>query len=89
VGPSPVDRGRPGSNLHLIVDAHGLPLAVSLTGGHRNDVTQLIPLVDAVPPIRGRRGQPRRRPRVLADRGYDHDTAPQPARERLCSGPGR
>jgi transposase len=27
-----------------------------------------------VPPIRGRRGRPRRRPRELfADRGYDHD----------------
>jgi hypothetical protein len=47
---------------------------VTLTGGNRNDVTQLIPLVDAVPPIRGRRGRPRRRPRELfADRGYDHD----------------
>jgi transposase len=69
-----VDRGRPGSKHHLIVDGSGLPLAVSLTGGNRNDVTQLIPLVDAVPPIRGRRGRPRRRPRVLlADRGYDHD----------------
>ena len=32
MGPSPVDRGRPGSKHHLIVDAHGLPLAVSLTG---------------------------------------------------------
>jgi hypothetical protein len=47
---------------------------VTLTGGNRNDVTQLIPLVEAVPPIRGRRGRPRRRPRELfADRGYDHD----------------
>jgi len=26
VGPSPVDRGRPGSKHYLIVDAHGLPL---------------------------------------------------------------
>ena len=27
-----------------------------------------------MPPIRGRRGRPRRRPReLLADRGYDHD----------------
>ena len=44
-----------------------------LTGGHRNDVTQLIPLLDAVPPIRGRVGRPRRKPRMLvADRGYDH-----------------
>ncbi len=62
VGPSPVDRGGRGSKHHLICDAGGIPLVVSLTGGNRNDVTQLIPLVDAVPPIRGRRGCPRRRP---------------------------
>jgi hypothetical protein len=49
-------------------------LAVTLTGGNRNDVTQLIALVEAVLPIRGRRGRPRRKPRELfADRGYDHD----------------
>jgi transposase len=31
-------------------------------------------LLDAVPPVRGRPGRPRRRPeRLLADRGYDHD----------------
>lgn len=30
--PSPVDRGRPGSKHHLIVDRHGIPLAVTLTG---------------------------------------------------------
>src|SRR3954453_19737935 len=65
VGPSPVDRGRPGSKHHLICDAGGIPLAVSLTGGNRNDITQLIPLVPAVPPIRGRRGRPRRRPGEL------------------------
>lgn len=50
------------------------PLAVSLTGGNRNDVTQLLPLVAAFPTIRGRPGRPRRRPAELyADRGYDHD----------------
>ncbi|MEV5149971.1 IS5 family transposase [Streptomyces sp. NPDC052727] len=74
VGPSPVDRARPGSKHHLIVDRHGTPLAVTLTGGNRHDVTQLLPLVDAVPSIRGLRGRPRRRPRRLyADRGYDFD----------------
>ncbi|MFF7756066.1 IS5 family transposase [Streptomyces sp. NPDC007971] len=74
VGPSPVDRGRPGSKHHLIVDRHGTPLAVSLTGGNRHDITQLIPLLDAIPRIRGVRGPPRNRPRRLfADRGYDYD----------------
>ena len=52
-----------------------MPLAATLTGGKRNDVTQLLPLLHAVPPIRGRVGRPRRKPRMLvADRGYDHDT---------------
>jgi transposase len=38
------------------------------------DVTQLLPLLNAVPPVRGRVGRPRRRPDSLfADRGYDHD----------------
>ena len=42
-----------------------------LTGGNRNDITQMIPLVDAIPPVRGRRGRPRRRPRELyGDRAY-------------------
>ncbi|AEM85818.1 hypothetical protein Strvi_6362 [Streptomyces violaceusniger Tu 4113] len=36
----------------MIVDRHGTPLAVTLTGGNRHDVTQLLPLLDAVPPIR-------------------------------------
>ncbi|MEU5048111.1 IS5 family transposase [Streptomyces griseorubiginosus] len=73
-GRSPVDRGRSGSKHHLITDATGVPLAVTLTGGNRNDVTQLIPLLQAVPSVRGKRGRPRRRPDVvLADRGYDHD----------------
>ncbi len=45
-----------------------------MTGGHRHDVTQLLPLIDAVKPIRGRVGRPRKRPRrLVTDRGYDHD----------------
>jgi len=73
-GPSPVDRGRPGSKHHLLVDGSGIPLAFALTGGNRNDVTQLIPLLDAVPAVAGAVGRPRRRPDCLiADRGYDHD----------------
>jgi transposase len=73
-GRSPVDRARTGSKHHLIVDRHGVPLAATLTGGHRNDVTQLLPLVDGIGAIAGKRGRPRQRPdRLIADRGYDHD----------------
>ncbi|MCX5009222.1 IS5 family transposase [Streptomyces sp. NBC_00638] len=82
-GPSPVDRGRAGSKHHLITDGHGTPLAVLLTGGNRNDVTQLIPLLDAIPPVRGRVGHPRRKPDSLfADRGYDHDIYRDQVRDR-------
>ena len=82
-GPSPVDRARNGSKHHLLVDATGIPLAWTLTGGNRNDITQLIPLLEAVPPVRGRVGRPRRRPdRVSADRGYDHDKYRRELRRR-------
>lgn len=74
IGPSPVDRGRTGSKHHLITDGYGIPLAVILTGGNRNDVTQLMPLLDAIPSVRGPVGHSRRKPDSLfADRGYDHD----------------
>ena len=73
-GPSPVDRARNGSKHQLLVDASGIALAWTVTGGNRNDVTQLVPLVERVPPVRGKVGRPRRRPRrISADRGYDHD----------------
>jgi transposase len=54
------------------MDAHGLPWAALVTEAHRHDVTQLLPLLEAVPPVRGKRGRPHRRPRgVQGDRGYD------------------
>jgi transposase len=63
-----------------VVDAGGTPLAATLTGANRHDVTQLVPLVDAIPPVRGRPGTPLRKPgEVMGDRGYDSD----PHRMRL------
>ena len=82
-GPSPVDRARSGSKHHLLVDATGIPLAWTVTGGNRNDVTQLVPLIERVPPVRGRVGHPRRRPdRVTADRGYDSNALRDQLRDR-------
>ena len=54
LGASPVDRGRSGVKHHVLTDARGLLLAWSVTGANRNDVTQLLPLLDAVPHVRGR-----------------------------------
>src|SRR4051794_39813723 len=53
-GPSPVDRARPGSKHHVLTEGAGIPLAASLTGGNPNDVTELLPLIDKVAPVRGR-----------------------------------
>ena len=70
---SAVDRGRAGRKHRLLVDGGGIPLAWALTGGNRNDVSQLLDLLNRVPPVRGRVRRPRRRPKtLLADRGYDH-----------------
>ncbi|WP_088504393.1 IS5 family transposase [Burkholderia ubonensis] len=81
-GPNPTDRARPGSRHHVLVDANGVPVSAILTGANRNDVTQLLPLVDAIPPILGTRGGPLRKPKVIyADRGYDSDSHRRRLRE--------
>ncbi|WP_083934217.1 IS5 family transposase [Sciscionella marina] len=87
VGPSPVDHGRAGSKHHLATDGIGIPLAVILTGGNIHDSAQLFSLLDAIPVIRGKPGNPFTRPRWLyADHAYDSDSpsceAPEP-RNRL------
>jgi IS5 family transposase len=59
------------------------PLAWTVTSGNHYDVTQLVPMIERGPPVRGRVGRPRRRPeRVLADRGYDHDKYRRELRQR-------
>jgi hypothetical protein len=51
-GRNPTDRGRKGSKHHIATDANGIPLAAALTGANEHDVTQMIPLVDAIPAVR-------------------------------------
>jgi hypothetical protein len=44
---------------------------MALSAANYNEVQALLPMVDAIPPIRGKRGRPRRRPEKLhADKGY-------------------
>jgi transposase len=47
-------------------------VAVGLTAANVNEATTLEAMVEAVPPIRGRRGRPLRRPQKLhADKAYN------------------
>jgi transposase len=72
-GPNPTDRGRPGTKRHLVTDRNGTPLAFLLTGANVHDSVPLEPLLDAIPPLAGKCGRPRRRPGKLhADKAYDH-----------------
>jgi hypothetical protein len=75
-GPSPVDRRKLGSKHHLITEQKGIPLAVILTGANAHDVTQLLPLVDAIPAITGKRGRPLQKPKIL--QGDRVGTIPNP-----------
>jgi Transposase DDE domain len=78
-GPNPVDRGKPGSKYHLLVDRRGIPLAVGLSAANLHDSMLLEQVVDAIPAVkgpRGRPGRPRKRPAKLhLDKGYDSPAA--------------
>jgi transposase len=82
-GPNPTDRRKPGSKHHVVTDANGVPLHATLTGANRHDSTQLLPLVDGVPPVAGKPGHPRRRPKAIyADRAYDSEPHRKALRRR-------
>jgi transposase len=54
-----------------VVDAQGIPLAEAITAANVNETRMLEAVLDAIPPVRGKRGRPRRRPTKLhADKGY-------------------
>jgi transposase len=82
-GPSPVDRRKPGSKMHQITDAQGVPLATRMTSANVNEVHELVPLVDAVPAIAGQVGHPRRRPEKLqGDSAYQSAAKEAELRQR-------
>jgi transposase len=75
VGANPVDRGKPGSKLHLVCDGSGVPLTAVVTAANVNDTPMFQAVVDDVPPIRTPSRRRRTRPgKVHADKGYDSRT---------------
>lgn len=65
-GPNPAGRGKAGTKRHLVVDGEGTPSGLTISAVNRQDSRMLAPTLDAIPPVRGRRGRPRRRPAICA-----------------------
>jgi hypothetical protein len=57
-GPSPVDRRKKGSKHTLLVDRHGVPLAIRTAGANVSDHRQIIPLILDFPRVTGKPGRP-------------------------------
>jgi Transposase DDE domain len=71
VGANPVDRGKPGSKIHLVCEGRGLPLTAVVTAANIPDVTMFQAVLDDVPAVRSSSGRRRCRPGKLdADKGY-------------------
>jgi transposase len=82
-GKNPTYRGKKGTKRHLLVDGKGSPLALRITGANRNESLEAMNLVDDIPPIRGRRGRPRHKPKALyGDRQYGTPRNHQGLKER-------
>ena len=80
-----VAHGRKGKGIliHSLTDAAGMPLSTCTTPANGDERAQVLPLLDACRIRTGKRGRPRKRPRVLAtDRGYDAKALRQRLRTR-------
>jgi hypothetical protein len=51
-GKDPTNRGKLGTKRHIVVDRHGVPLAVTSSGSNVHDSQRLEVTVDAIPPPR-------------------------------------
>jgi hypothetical protein len=74
VGANPVDRGKPGSKLHLVCEGGGLPLTVGVTAANVADTTMFAAVLDDVPPVHTPSGRRRARPAAVhADKAVRHE----------------
>ncbi|RZU48752.1 DDE family transposase [Krasilnikovia cinnamomea] len=82
-GPSPVDRGKPGSKVHAVADRNGLALYADVSAANVNDHLLLADVVDGVSPVRQPVGRPRHRPvKMHGDKGYDYPACREVLHER-------
>lgn len=58
--------------IHTVTEGNGMPMANSTTPANGSEREQVIPLLDSIRVVTGKRGRPKKRFRVLAaDKGYD------------------
>lgn len=77
-GPNPTDRGKSGSKHQVMTDAQGVPLSATVTAANVPEVTQVFPVLTGMPPVAGKPGPKRQRPkRWHGDRGYDSEPVRQ------------
>ena len=82
-GPNPTDRGKLGSKHHVMTDAQGLPLNVTVTGANVPEINELLDLVDSAPEVVTATGEPRQNPDELyGDRAYDSEPHREEVRQR-------
>jgi transposase len=73
-GPSPVDRRKKGTKHTVLVDRHGVPLAIRTAGANASDHHQIIPLILEFSKVGGKPGRPKGLPEeAYADRGFDSE----------------
>jgi IS5 family transposase len=65
------------------VDRQGIPLAITISAANVHDSRMMLETVDAIEPVKGRRGRPRKRPAKLhADKAYDSNPLREELRQR-------
>jgi len=73
-GKNPTDRAKYGTKRHVLTDAQGVILSVSVTAANRHETTQAKALVKNRPRVRQRNSRKHRKPHALVgDRGYDSE----------------
>jgi len=64
-GPNRTDRSKNGCKRHVITDARGVPLVVATGPANEPDGKRALELLDKIPAVEGRRGRPRRKPKIF------------------------
>ncbi len=70
-GPSPVDRGKPGSKMHVLSDANGLPLRVGVSAANTHDSQALKPMLSHFHMGHESHATDSKPQRLHADKAYD------------------